>query len=307
MRFPRKLLLLLSLVGGLLFIPITSLSGQQAHPIEGEKGPGRIAFASSRDGSWQIWVMNPHGGNLQQLTHGSEDLHYPIWEPNGRRIACADSNGRIVIVPIEGPRRVLRDLPENCTHPAWSPDGKKVVFVCHMFQPRREDSDVWVFDFQEGRAKKLLEQVDIQNYPSWSPDGSAIVYSSGYRVNPTKVIEELWLVNADGSNPRRLLSNGFSNVQPKWSPDGMRIVFASNQSGNMKLWVVNSDGKNPVQLTFGGGYDGNPTWSPDGSQVVFTSTRSGKMELWVMESTEANPRQLTSDSKGESIEPDWSR
>jgi TolB protein len=302
-----KLLLILPILACSMFVAASGFRDGQAQSTKDEAQGGRIAFASSRDGTWQISVMNPDGGDIRQLTHGSEDLHYPAWDPEGLRIACADNNGRIVILPMEGARQVLPNLPDNCNHPAWSPDGRKIAFVCHLFQPGREDSDIWVFDLQEGSIRKLLEQSEIQNYPSWSPDGSVMVYSSGYRASATKVIEDLWLVNADGSNPRRLLSNGFSNVHARWSPDGKKIAFASDQSGKMALWVMDSDGKNPVQLTFDRAYDGNPAWSPDGSQIVFASTRSGKMELWVMESTGANPRQLISDSKGESLEPSWSR
>ena len=273
-------------------------------------GQGKIAFASSRGGSWQIWVVDPDSGSESQVTHGAHDLHYPAWDPDGRKIACADNSGRIVVVAENGSAETLPSLPENCTHPSWAPDGGKIAFVCHTFQPGREDSDIWVFDLKQSKRIRLLEQPDIQNYPNWSPDGSSIiVYTSGYRASPTKVIEELWLVNADGSNPRRLLSNGFSNVHPQWSPDGKRIAFASDQTGNMEIWVMDADGKNPAQLTLDRAYDADPSWSPDGSRIGFTSTRNGRMELWTMESSGANPKQLTgvSGADGESVEPHWSR
>lgn len=276
---------------------------------ENRPARGAIAFASSRGGSWHIWIIDPDGRNELQVTQGAQDYHYPAWKPNAEKLACADNNGRIVIVSDNGTTESLPVLPENCTHPAWSPDGGKIAFVCHAFQPGREDSDIWVFDLKLGKAARLLEQADIQNYPDWSPDGSTIVYTSGYRASPTKVIEELWLVKADGSSPGRIWSNGFSNVHPQWSPDGKRIAFASDQTGNMEIWVMDADGKNPVQLTRDRAYDADPTWSPDGSRICFTSTRSGRMELWTMDASGANLKQLTdvSGADGESLEPHWSR
>jgi TolB protein len=309
MEFPMKPLLFSFFLVFFLPLSVPCFPDQQVQPVKENEKTESIAYASSGSGNWQIWTMNPDDGMASQVTHGEQDVHYPAWDPNGREIACADSSGRILIVPMSGQQQVLPDLPENCTHPTWSPEGSKIAFVCHTFQSGREDSDIWIADLKAGKTRKLLEQQDIQNYPHWSPDGSSIVYTSGYRASPTKVIEELWLVNADGSNPRRLLSNGFSNVKPQWSPDGSRIAFASDQSGNMEIWVIDIDGKHIVQMTFDRAYDGDPTWSPDGSQICFASTRSGKMELWIMECSGANPKQLTglSDSRGESLEPSWSR
>jgi len=308
MELPRKPPLFIFFLVFSLSLSVPGFPDQQVQPEKENEYTGSIAYASSKGGNWQIWSMNPEGGKAWQVTHGDQDLHYPAWDPNGRKIACADSSGRILIVERNGKQQVLPDLPENCTHPTWSPDGSKMAFTCHTFQSGREDSDIWVADLKTGKTRKLLEQQDIQNYPHWSPDGASLVYTSGYRASPTKVIEDLWLVIADGSNPRRLLSNGFSNVKPQWSPDGSRIAFASDQSGNMEIWVVDIDGKNITQRTSDRAYDVDPTWSPDGSQICFASTRSGKMELWIMEGSGANPKQLTglSDPRGESLEPNWS-
>lgn len=291
-----------------LWLGCSGSPGLQAQPSEPGPKAGVIAFASSRSGNWQIWTLNPETGRTLQLTGGDDDLHHPAWDPNGRRIACADGSGRILMVEMNGEHRVLPDTPENCTHPAWSPEGDRIAFVCRTFQSGREESDIWVADLKTGRTRKLLEQRDIQNSPHWSPDGSSIVYSTGYRASPTKVVEDLWVVKADGSDPRRILSNGFSNVKPKWSPDGTRVAFASDRSGNMEIWVSDPDGRNAVQVTSDRAYDSDPAWSPDGSRICFTSTRSGRLELWLMQSSGADPKQLTgiSGPVGESLESSWS-
>jgi len=47
-----------------------------------------IAFASSRSGTWEIWVSDADGGNPRQLTHlGAHVASYPKWSPDGTRIA----------------------------------------------------------------------------------------------------------------------------------------------------------------------------------------------------------------------------
>ena len=52
-----------------------------------QPSPARIAFASERDGNWEIYVMNADGSNQTNLTnHGGYD-HQPAWSPNGRKIA----------------------------------------------------------------------------------------------------------------------------------------------------------------------------------------------------------------------------
>src|SRR2546421_7175390 len=57
-------------------------------PESHEPNPsGRIAFASDRTGNFEIYVMNPDGGGLVQITDNpAEDLN-PTWSPDGTRLA----------------------------------------------------------------------------------------------------------------------------------------------------------------------------------------------------------------------------
>ena len=49
----------------------------------------RIAFASNRTGSWDIFTMDPDGSSVQQLTdHEDSDIE-PVWSPDGSPLAFA--------------------------------------------------------------------------------------------------------------------------------------------------------------------------------------------------------------------------
>ena len=49
----------------------------------------RIAFASDRDGNYEIYVMDADGKNQQRLTESRQTDWDPSWSPDGERIAFA--------------------------------------------------------------------------------------------------------------------------------------------------------------------------------------------------------------------------
>src|SRR2546425_4952784 len=87
----------------------------------------RIAFASTRSGSYEIWVCEIDGSNLAQLTSfGGPLTGTGRWSPDGKRIAfdsAAGGNGDIYVVSAGGgkPRRLTTD-PAADDSPSWSRD-----------------------------------------------------------------------------------------------------------------------------------------------------------------------------------------
>jgi len=67
------------------------------------------------------------------LTHDAGDDWYPVWSPEGQRIAFLserDGNWDIYVMDADGSN------PTNLTHdagfdgyPAWSPDGQRIAFA----------------------------------------------------------------------------------------------------------------------------------------------------------------------------------
>ena len=88
----------------------------------------RIAFASSRSGTPEIWLAERDGGKLQQITSlGALELVVGGWSPDGARIvfdATVDGNSDVYVVGSDGGRvRRLTSEPSIDGLSSWSADG----------------------------------------------------------------------------------------------------------------------------------------------------------------------------------------
>jgi len=100
----------------------------------------RIAFASNRTGSYQIYVVNADGSGLVQLSDEPQFQEFaPAWSPDGKRIAfnsTREGNSEIFVVNADGsdPEPVARAL-QMSYNPSWAPDGEEVAFQSQNGDP----------------------------------------------------------------------------------------------------------------------------------------------------------------------------
>ena len=69
----------------------------------------RICFVSTRDGNYEIYVMDLDGGRIQRITLNEERDDFPSWHPNGRQLVYAserDGSVDIYLVDVELPQEV---------------------------------------------------------------------------------------------------------------------------------------------------------------------------------------------------------
>ncbi len=93
---------------------------------------------------------------------------------------------------------------------AWSPDGRKIVFV----SDRDGNGEIYVMNADGSEQRRLTRDPGNDSSPAWSPDGQMIAFE---RDLPSG--GELHVMNADGSRDRSLTRNGVRFVIPyAWSP-----------------------------------------------------------------------------------------
>ena len=100
-----------------------------AYSLDGK----RIAFASSRDGDFDLYVMNADGSGVRRVVKLPRAQMRPCWSPDGTRLAFTSNHGDgydIWVVKLDGTglKRVT-DHAERDDYPTWHPDGKRVAFV----------------------------------------------------------------------------------------------------------------------------------------------------------------------------------
>ena len=165
----------------------------------------------------------------------------------------------------------LSNSPAIYGNPAWSPDGRHIVFVSNLSGHR----EIYVMNSDgSGRTRLTISVGSESSDPTWSPDGTQIAYS----VSPSRRNEsQIYVMNADGSKQTQLTDNPGWCLYPSWSPDGRRIVFSyaiKSSPGKMDIFMMNADGSGKTKLTDTSNTSSQetcqvPNWSPDSANISF--------------------------------------
>lgn len=249
-------------------------------------------------GHSEIFLANPDGSQVRQLTKLNAPIHGFTWTADGREIVLAmyreGSNGlwRVpidtgVAVPIEAAGR-------SATHPALSANGM-LAYVESLV-----DANIWRIDLTARRSapQKFIASRQSDHSPEYSPDGRRIAFSSGRSGH-----DEIWICQSDGSNPMQLTHfNGLATGSPHWSPDGKQLAFDARPENHGDLFIINVDGGSPQRLTTEASHDVIPSWSHDGKWLYFCSNRSGKLQIWKRPVAGGTAIQLTQQGGMEAFE-----
>ncbi len=191
-------------------------SGSGNHLCAAYSPDGReIAYCADAGGAFEIWTMQSDGTDQAQLTKLGGRALFPDVSPDGDKIAFAgvegsDPNTEIYVVDAATGTGLVALTScaggmAGCAndYPAWSPDGKQIVFV-HQDDVDADENgvnqQVWVMNADGSHPHALTTGSEPKDQvPDWSPDGKRIAYASG-----TGPDEGIWVMGADGTKPRQL-------------------------------------------------------------------------------------------------------
>ncbi|HLE14972.1 MAG TPA: hypothetical protein VI776_09500 [Anaerolineales bacterium] len=182
----------------------------------------RLAFASNRDGQWDLYILELHTGQVARLTDTPQYDAAPSWSPDGLYLAYEtyQDNLEVMIRPVNGeqPPVSLSEHPAADFSPTWSPDGRKIAFISTRNGGRSGEREVWLADLdkiEDQRFRNLSQDLQADEaYPDWSPDGRRLAWAS-----QTGGLHQIVVWEQAGGS--RLAGGG---DRPVWSPDGSSLL-----------------------------------------------------------------------------------
>ena len=141
----------------------------------------QIAFVSTRDGNYEIYVMNAGGGDLRRLTDNPALDWLPAWSPDGEQIAFESSRTgvrEIYVMNADGSeQRNLTNSLADDYFPTWSPDGEQIAFESN----RDGYPEIYVMNMDGSDVRRITFTETWTGGPTWSPDGELIAFHSPCR------------------------------------------------------------------------------------------------------------------------------
>jgi len=274
-------------------------------------GGGWIAYASNRDGNYDIYMMNPDGGNQTRITQSSFNNREPAWSPDGEQIVFMSSgvdSKHLNTIMVDGSDQfVVGTLPEGLGgSPCWSSSGRLVywavncIYACDKGGIR---ASLIYFVDPDGKNLTWIKPPYQASNPldtALSTSGNRIAVSNG---GWSPRFMNIGIITT-GGDTKADLPNYRNSREPAWSPDGTKIAFVSNLEGNYEIYIGDVNSGDVARLTNDISDDRHPTWSPDGLKIAFSSNRDGNWNIYLIDIDGSNPTRLTEDP-GDDVEPSW--
>jgi len=254
---------------------LTVGSSYNTSPVWSPDG-SKIAFASDRNGSLDVYVMPSEGGDATRLTFHSAD-----------------------------------EVPTSFT-----PDGQSVLFSAAILEspscidfPTGAQPQLYRVGLSGGMPKMVL--TTPANYATYDRAGKRLVYSDqpGYEMEWRKhdhstFARQVWMYDVAANRHMRLTPFGADHRQPVWGPGEQALFYLGEDSGSFNVWRMDlADPGHPVQVT-----------THTGSPVRFLSVSSaGDLcyaydgEVWVRPAGASESRRLAilvaADRRGRAVTP----
>ena len=213
-----------------------------------------VAFASDRDGPFDLFVSQVGSGRFLNLTQGKQGEILEVTRSTGfsgdgsdiwLRSSSDVSAPMLDLIPLMGgaPRPFL-----DAVSVSWSPDGNRIVY--HKGSPPGDP--IFVADRTGASAKQIFIDPNPGghcHFPVWSKDGKWIYFVRG---NLATLEMDLWRISPEGGQLERLTHQNSNIAFP--APLSARTVLyvAPSQDGSGPwLWALDLDRKVSRRVTFG--------------------------------------------------------
>ena len=233
-------------------------------------------------------------------------------------VDASEGGGAIYLVRPGEDARLLEVAGSNASTeacPAWSPDGRRLLFgrVTGSSDNTSSDAELVVVPVDQSGAAGTPTVIGLDGFvvPDrlnphpcgvWAPDGRWVAFAG---------TGEVWVVDTQTSAIRRLPDLRPSDLE--WRPGSDELAIVGDMGTNRAAPTVST----PVTVypvstgelrQLGSVEAAHITWSPDGATLAYTGGETDPPELWLVDGDGRNERLLAADPAWPShgIGPVWS-
>jgi len=284
----------------------------------------RITFTSDRNGNWDIFLVNPDGTGLEQLTIEDSNDEAPDFSPTERKIIFVSDRdahqgappnnvlNELYVYDIDSGGTAKKSVVCQALYPDWSPPdmipgSSYALFITSYLECLPSDAEKYIgyIDLDTAEVDYLPTGylTQYRTDPEFSPDGSKVIFTE-FALGNSKVHEYDF---PSGDNEVTLTDFGME-FDCTYSPDGSMVAYASTRKNNTDIFTMNLDSHVETRVTDSIETDKQPAFSPDGQRIAFVSYRDSGVyaDIYVTNLTGDYFFNITNTPTSDDLSPSWS-
>ena len=303
-------------------VQLTTQASYEANPVWSPDGE-QIAFASDRNGNFDLFIMSADGGAARRLTYHSASEIPSTFTPDGKYVlfsASIQDPATSALFPTSAMTELYRVPVEGGNTEQVL--GTPAEWVCFdkagsnfLYQDRKgfEDEwrkhhtssiarDIWLYDTQTGEHTNLTNRDGEDRNPVYAPDGKSVYFLSernGGSFNvysfPLNAPQQVKPVTTFRTHPVRFLSVSDKGTLCYAYDGELYTQLPNSRPQKMKVELVRDDDKDIASFRFSQGAT-SACVSPDGKQVAFIV----RGDVFVTSTDYPTTKQITNTPAGES-------
>jgi Tol biopolymer transport system component len=204
-----------------------------ARPSLSPDGRVLAVHRRSREGNWDVWLLQMGSGLFQRFTTDRALDLFPIWSPDATRVVFSSNRTQrsglyeIRTTADSGSERLL--FAGAATPMDWSLDGR---FLLYNITSATGDLDLWALPMLgEAKPVAVVQTGFAESDGQFSPDGKWIAYQSNESGRP-----EIYIQPFPGPGGKQLVSTN-GGVQVRWRRNGEELFYIAPDGRLMAVTI----------------------------------------------------------------------
>ena len=237
-----------------------------------------------------IYIADYDGKNEKLLVSTATVNVAPCWnrDQNNPLLFYSEhtnKNVRLVSADMYGRRKIVSNFDGINMLPAFSSDGKRVVFCAS-----RGGGNCQLYYYAQGIFKKLTNNTGNNISPTFSEDGKTLFFCSDFETRGPQI----YRYSFNSGKMERITHGGYC-VSPCYCQHNNKLAYAKMIRGTMQIFLYDLATKKHAQITRDAGNKEECSWSPCGNYLLFAVETGKESRLALLNLISRHQRFITAE------------